>query len=362
MSRKSAVSEYQALELKGGFCSRKETSNAKAKRQPAEAKRERELVKLWPEVQQECRDGYREWIKEHSKADDRVQGIKMLQALIERLQKFGFDQKAKRFERSLFCSDAEGVPSLLDRLRFPRDDGDEFEEWQGVNDTIVEFLASELGAKKPDALQFAADLRNRLDEIEANKSTTTGHNENTGTVPKTKGGAAIEIWKRRKEMAEFAFAEPFRSITESDELFIGDDPEIKHCEYELKPFLRDSELALDWLRRWVEGQYESAQPLLATTEPVEQSPICENDLVASMPRRFQLAYLAAKHAEHHCGRSLTDLESFQWLNEHGFEDYQLPMQDTFADYLTQARRVMGEQRKTPRSGRTSRSFVRQSEL
>jgi hypothetical protein len=196
MSRKSAVSEYQALELKGGFCSRKETSNAKAKRQPAEAKRERELVKLWPEVQQECRDGYREWIKEHSKADDRVQGIKMLQALIERLQKFGFDQKAKRFEQSLFCSDAEGVPSLLDRLRFPRDDGDEFEEWQGVNDAIVGFLASELGAKKPDALQLASALRERLQEITKQQTaeTRTKGQSQGGKPPKKWTQKEIDIW------------------------------------------------------------------------------------------------------------------------------------------------------------------------
>jgi hypothetical protein len=141
----------------------------------------------------------------------------------------------------------------------------------------------------------------------------------------------------------------------------GDEPEEKYCEVELKPFLRDSELALDWLRRWVESQPESAKLLPATDETGDQSPTCENDLINSMDKRFRLAYLAAKQAEHECARELTDMESFQWLKEHGFEGYKLPIQDTFADYLTKARKIMGEQRKTPRSGRTSRSVVKQSE-
>jgi hypothetical protein len=40
----------------------------------------------------------------------------------------------------------------------------------------------------------------------------------------------------------------------------GDEPEEKYCEVELKPFLRDSELALDWLRRWVEDSQLPPKP------------------------------------------------------------------------------------------------------
>jgi hypothetical protein len=63
----------------------------------------------------------------------------------------------------------------------------------------------------------------------------------------------IETWQNRNDFPELYIAEPFRSITPADELLLGDPPEVKYCQYELKPFLRDSELALDWLRRRVES-------------------------------------------------------------------------------------------------------------
>lgn len=74
------------------------------------------------------------------------------------------------------------------------------------------------------------------------------------------------------------------------------------------------------------------------------------------------AYLAAKQAEHSCGKELTDRESFVWLEENGAGEYKLPMFDNYTDYLTKARKATGEQRKTPRPSRTGRSVVKKSEL
>jgi hypothetical protein len=71
---------------------------------------------------------------------------------------------------------------------------------------------------------------------------------------------SLDIWNRRHD-SPMKGAEPWVSITKADELFIGDDePELMHCAYELKPFLRDSELALDWLRRRFEDHPQSHQP------------------------------------------------------------------------------------------------------
>ena len=65
---------------------------------------------------------------------------------------------------------------------------------------------------------------------------------------------SVEFWEKRHngELTWGGTAEPFVSITKADELYIGDEPEIYYCERDIKVFLRDSELALDWLRRKVE--------------------------------------------------------------------------------------------------------------
>jgi hypothetical protein len=97
---------------------------------------------------------------------------------------------------------------------------------------------------------------------------------------------------------------------------------------------------------------------------VNENPIIPREDVSSLPKAIRLAYLAAAWAEAKEGRQLTDREAWTYLRENGIENaegldsYQLPMQDTFADYLNRARRSLGEKRKTPRGGRTGRSAIR----
>jgi hypothetical protein len=93
----------------------------------------------------------------------------------------------------------------------------------------------------------------------------------------------------------------------------------------------------------------------------------KQDTVGCLPRAQQLAYLAAEYAESENHRQMTDREAYDWLKENGskgdeFNDYKLPLPGTFADYLTKARRALGEQRKQPRGGRTGRTVKRQSEI
>jgi hypothetical protein len=86
---------------------------------------------------------------------------------------------------------------------------------------------------------------------------------------------SLDIWNLRHD-SPMKGAEPLVSITKADELFIGDDePELMHCTYELKPFLRDSELALDWLRRRVE-------------DPQKNQPKTKNRSKGGRPRKTKL--------------------------------------------------------------------------
>ena len=86
---------------------------------------------------------------------------------------------------------------------------------------------------------------------------------------------SLDIWKRRHDPLMKGLG-PYNSIKKADELFIGDDePELMHCTYELKPFLRDSELALDWLRRRFE-------------DPQKNQPKTKNQSKVGRPQKTEL--------------------------------------------------------------------------
>lgn len=174
----------------------------------------------------------------------------------------------------------------------------------------------------------------------------------------------IELWGKRRQLA-FNDCQPFSEITRADELYIGDEPEIYHCERRIKTFLRDSELALGWLLHKLESdENQAVEPETKSTQSIQAGD--ENysleETVSKMPKRFRLAYRAAEYAALKSGKELKDREAFDWLEQNGFDDYELPMYDTFTDYLTSARKETNEPRKTRRQDRTCRSVIRQSEL
>lgn len=85
-------------------------------------------------------------------------------------------------------------------------------------------------------------------------------------------------------------------------------------------------------------------------------------LLATMPDAWRQVYLANQYAESKAGKTLTATAAYAWLREHGFDGYELPLPDTFADYRTKAFNHLGEQRKRRRIVDTSRSVVRRSAL
>ena len=90
----------------------------------------------------------------------------------------------------------------------------------------------------------------------------------------------------------------------------------------------------------------------------------------SMKPSHRMAYLSFQHAAMKLERTpegLTDNEAWEYLKGNGIENageldnYQLPMKDTYTDYLTKARRLLGESKKSPRAN-ASRSVVKRSEI
>lgn len=106
-------------------------------------------------------------------------------------------------------------------------------------------------ADKPDATtsttKWCVDIGSvqilEVDGIECLISSTTASSTSWTT----------EIWRQRNnQLAELKDIPPFSRITKADELYIGNEPEISYCRRELKTFLRDSELVLDWFSRLID--------------------------------------------------------------------------------------------------------------
>lgn len=88
-----------------------------------------------------------------------------------------------------------------------------------------------------------------------------------------------------------------------------------------------------------------------------------------LERAVKTAYLAYQHAESQAGKRLEDRVAWEWLNENGIKgdagelaDYELPSLDTFRTYLSKARKTLGENKYTPRGGRTGRSVTTRNQI
>jgi len=74
--------------------------------------------------------------------------------------------------------------------------------------------------------------------------------------------------------------------------------------------------------------------------------------------RFERAYQSSKLAETDgdFDKQPTDSQAYEWLKEHGPEDYKLPFFPTWQRYVRRGRRHHKTQKHSPRSGRTGRSI------
>jgi hypothetical protein len=117
---------------------------------------------------------------------------------------------------------------------------------------------------------------------------------------------------------------------------------------------------------------ETKSRLAEVTHPATSLPNAEtvtptsNERLNEMRDSWRLAYLAWKYAESRAGKGLTAPEAWAYLKSKpsDSDSYPLPKVGTFADYVTNARRFLGELKNKPRSGRLNgtRSIVRQSDL
>jgi hypothetical protein len=125
-----------------------------------------------------------------------------------------------------------------------------------------------------------------------------------------------------------------------------------------------------------QGEQDKGSKVTETEDPGDggaKTQARREELVQQMEPAVRLAYLAFCYAESKAEKSLQDLEALNLLREDGIAegagergelaDYRLPAYATWARYLREARRLLGENKYTRRAGRpTGRSIVKGDQI
>ena len=107
-----------------------------------------------------------------------------------------------------------------------------------------------------------------------------------------------------------------------------------------------------------EGQLNDLGELL---EDVRRSTTTE-ETPGAESARFTTAYESFELAERNAGHKLTSKQAYEWLRENGPAHYRMPTFQTWNRYVRQARTSRGQQKNTPRGGRTGRSIASAHDL
>lgn len=78
---------------------------------------------------------------------------------------------------------------------------------------------------------------------------------------------------------------------------------------------------------------------------------------ADEPKRISMAYHSFESAQSKNDQTLTDREAYEWLEENGRPEYELPCFETWHRYVREGRKNRGTQKHSRRAGRTGRSIV-----
>jgi hypothetical protein len=114
------------------------------------------------------------------------------------------------------------------------------------------------------------------------------------------------------------------------------------------------ESLLEGLRHWLDRHSAGQDGDSSQSVQIEQPAASAK---TRLQVRFELAYRSFVHAEHQSGRKLKDREAYDWLKEYGLEGYEPPSFESWRRYVRGGRLHYGDQKNTPRAGRTGRSIV-----
>jgi len=100
---------------------------------------------------------------------------------------------------------------------------------------------------------------------------------------------------------------------------------------------------------------------IKNTSPQNTDATDDDSKELALPRAHHAAYQSFVFAESEIGKC-TDREAYEWLQEEGPEEYELPAFDTWKRYVRIGRKHHGTQKNTSRKGRTGRSVIKSNEI
>jgi hypothetical protein len=99
-----------------------------------------------------------------------------------------------------------------------------------------------------------------------------------------------------------------------------------------------------------------------SSHKIEDAQKSEGRIRIQLSDRFERAYQSYVFAASKIDRRITDKEAYDWLKDYGLAEYELPPFGTWQRYVREGRKHHGDQKNTPRGGRTARSAVSSHEL
>ncbi|MGH2272694.1 hypothetical protein ACQ9LF_12920 [Anaerohalosphaeraceae bacterium U12dextr] len=107
------------------------------------------------------------------------------------------------------------------------------------------------------------------------------------------------------------------------------------------------QVSLDHLRRWeIIPDKKKPEPVVHKVESVAVADVPEQKLSPADEKAYQ-SYCIAEQSLGKC----TDKEAYEWLEEHGDPDYELPSFDTWHKYVRNGRKYHNTNKNTRRAGR-----------
>jgi len=104
---------------------------------------------------------------------------------------------------------------------------------------------------------------------------------------------------------------------------------------------------------------QTLQDILIRFRKIEKPPEIESH---NLPPSQEKAYRSYKYAVHQDSKIETDRQAYQWLENYGLPEYELPSFDTWRRHLRAGRNYYGEQKNKPRAGRQGRSTVGKDQI
>ena len=134
---------------------------------------------------------------------------------------------------------------------------------------------------------------------------------------------------------------------------VGPLTELRIAATPTRELVDKARLAAEQIRVHASGHLATEQ----STDHLQGVPDVREKPTGRPEPRFEMAYQSYQDAAEKMGFEPSDRDAYEWLKEHGSNDYQLPEFHTWKRYVRGGRKFYETQKNSPRAARTGRSIV-----